>query len=52
MNENKQCYLTNAINSITAIQLQKLSFILLFLSGLLFLPNQDAKSEKLFLNSP
>ena len=49
MNANMQISITKFSNSKTPFQLNKLSLITVFLSGVILVPIQEAKSENLFL---
>ena len=49
MNANNQISIANIKYSRTSIYLKKLRFILVLLSGVLFLPIQGIKSEEIFL---
>jgi len=49
MNKNIQIFFPNLINLSNLIQLQSFRFIFVFLSGVLFLPIQEIRSEEVFL---
>ena len=49
MNKNIQFLIPNFNHLITSIQSKKFRFILVLLSGLLFLPLQQTRSEEIFL---
>tara|TARA_B100000700_G_scaffold281835_1_gene332888 strand:+ start:201 stop:638 length:438 start_codon:yes stop_codon:yes gene_type:complete len=49
MNKNIKILFPNLKNLTTTVQLQKVRFILLVLSGILLLPAQQTRSEEIFL---
>ena len=49
MNKNIKILFPNLKNLTTTVQLQKVRFILLVLSGMLLLPAQQTRSEEIFL---